>query len=480
MLMSLSTAGILSLVISVTVARSLGVTTFGAYSLIVSVQSVVGLFAGFGLGTAAGRFVAKYTEKDEQMASQVAETVLKIVVVTSIVASGIYIGLAKLIGDGLYGRPEIVALIPFSALVVFSSAILSTTIGLLQGRQRIRLLASVQIGSPLISLLLILVLIETARTEAVFVSFFFGQLSVSLVSLYLLDRRDLRFLKARWQSFVSPVTRELMMFVVPAVMGSLIVLPIYWLGNTELSVFSGLDSVGYFGVGMVFFQALIILPNSIVIPLVPRVSQLSVSTGNEIELLVSRAMRYSSVLLFPIMFGVAMFSRQTIGFLYGSQFVPASEAAFIMVFASYFFALAAILGGMLIGVGRMWVGLGLNASWAVVFVAVSALSTVEHLGAVGLALAFLVSYGLHLILSLVVSLRVLNIEIRGIYSTASLSTLAFVVGFLFVRGFPGLSIVGSLIVLVLGSGVVLWAGSDAVFLVFRKIQLLLGRYHSNT
>jgi len=254
-------------------------------------------------------------------------------------------------------------------------------------------------------------------------------------------------------------SRTLLSFALPATLSAFIVVPLMWVGNTVLALERGFDAVGYFAVGMVFFNALAVLPSSATIQLVPTVSAMSVDSRDRIGSLTSRSVRTAATIFFPLFFGVALFSREVIGLLYGSEYYDANEAASLLVTACYYSAIAAIITAAIAGQGRMWVALGLNLLWGAIFL-ILVMALVPSYGPTGLGAAFAASYIVHLTNTVVVSNSYLKIGVRRVSSVVMLSAVMYLVGFFSVAGVVDSS------VLMRGT---LWAvGAASFVLVGRK------------
>jgi len=465
---SLITAGVLALLTSIILARSISVTEFGVYSITISLQTVVSLFASFSIGMAVAKLVAEYSARDVKHALKFARSGLRLVLLFSTVTTIIYFVLADPMGNGLYGEPGVADLIPFSAMVVFSSAVLGFTSGLAQGNHRMKLLSSMQISVPAISLSIIVALLPYVGIRIAFISMFVAQMTVALSAMYRLGKTGFPLGKRVEPDADMHYPKLILSFAVPAVIAAVMVAPIFWFGNTLLAFESGFLAVGHFAVAMVFFQALSFLPNSLTIPLIPKISEMSVNSREQVGSLVSKSLRAVSVLLFPLFFAIALFSRNIVGILYGSEYYDSSEAMCLMIIACYYFAMATIVGAAIIGLGRMWVGLGLNMIWAAIFIAI-AIIAIPVYGPKGLGLAFAASYVFHLATSIVVSNKVLNLGIRNVLVVIMLSMALFTAGFSLVTGVDELSILMKLVLLAVGIGLMMSLGRMEFKMVLERV-----------
>jgi len=454
---SLFAAGVLSLLASIVLARSVSVNEFGFYSMTLSLQTVLGMFSSFSIGTAVAKFVAEYNVRDVRHALKFAKAGLRLVLLFSIITTFIYFALAKPIGNGLYNEPGIVDLIPFSALAMFSGALLSLMVGIAQGNHRMRLLSSMQVSAPAISLIIIIVLLPYIGIRVAFVSLFLAQATVVLSAMYQLERTGFPMLGRVEADDTIHHRRMLLSFAIPAMAGSVVVTLLFWIGSTVLVTTSGFLAVGYFAVAMVFFQALSFLPSSVIFPLVPIVAAMSVHSRKQIGSLISRSLRIVSILLFPIFFAIALFSRDLIVFLYGPGYYESSVAAYLMVTACYYYGIAMIVCAPISGLGRMWVGLGLNLLWGTVFLILMMIAT-PSFGPSGLAMAFAMSYVIHVANSIAVSNRVLNLEIRGALLIIFTSVVLFTAGYISITDVVELSLVAKISLLAFGMALMAYLG----------------------
>jgi O-antigen/teichoic acid export membrane protein len=249
--------------------------------------------------------------------------------------------------------------------------------------------------------------------------------------------------------------------------------PVMWVANTELTLTAGFEAMGYFGVAFVFYQAIRVIPRSIVIPLIPRISELSVIKASaETERIVVSAIRLLSVSLFPLMFGLAMFSEYVIELLYGEYYVPASGVMYLLVSATYLYTLASVIGALLSGTGRMWVAFALNGLWAVAFMILVFL-TVPEWGLIGMGAAFAGSYALHMVTSYYTSSRVLGVRLTRAYVTTALAAFMFAVGYACTiwRTYGGMEV--QVVIFLAGVTVIAVEGRSALTIVFRRLMSAL-------
>jgi len=475
MLVSMSASGTLSIAISIMIARWLGVADFGMYSIVTSVQGVVALLASFSLGTAIAKYVSEYRARDEEQALRFAKSGFVLVLVLAGLVGILYASLAAFIGNGLYKESAIVGIVPFSALVVFSSSVFATSTGVVQGCQRFRLMAVMQIASPLLSLATISALLPLMGIKGIFVGFFVSQLVVSFLVLAVLNGSGFRFASARLElGKDSPAVSKMYSFALPAVLSGLMVVLVIWIANTELTLSTGFQAMGYFAVANVVYQALILIPNAIAIPMMPRVSQLTVGSHEDIQKLVAKVMRTLSIGLFPLLFAAALFSEFIVETLYGARFSGSAQAVYLIVIAAYFYSLGAVVGAMITGTGRMWLGLGLNALWGAMFL-VFVFVCVPVYGTSGLAVSYAAAYSLFLISVLVASEKLLKVKVTGMYLSGASAAMLFFVGYFLQGDMNSFGFLARLALFAVGTAYFYLIGRDVFDAMYARVRRILTR-----
>lgn len=456
MLFSSASAGIIVTLISIIVARSVSVEEFGVYSVITSIQSIASMIAGLSVGAALAKYISEYRAREFDRTGELAKTGILIVLVVSAITSVVYIVLAEPIGEWLYEEPSMVSLIPFSALVVFGTAMFATVFGIAQGCQNMAVLGTMRAGSPLIGLILVLALLPMIDLRGVFLALGIAQLGMAVAAFFWINRKALPILPAKVDLKGSDSARTILGYAIPTVISASLVGPVYWLGNTELAIWTGFGAVGLFGIAFIIFQGFIILPNAIAIPLIPRISNTSVKSMDDVKNMTVDSIRIMSVIMFPLILVAALFAEPIVELVFGAEYSGAAESTYLMVVASFFFAQGVIVGAMLAGLGRVWLGLSINVVWAATFI-VLCTGMIPTWGEVGLAGAYALSYAFLLGVSFLACGVKLKADLRRAYPMPLVASVIFIIGyagvadfFEFSMAYRGLLLLGGCLVVLLG------------------------------
>ena len=454
MLLAFAVAGALSFAISIQIARSVDVSEFGRYSIVISFQGVFSILAGFSMGSAAAKFVSQHWRYNHELAIDFARTSFMFSIASASIVSVCYAALAGAIGGSLYNDPRIAELIPYSALVVLSGAAYTTTYGILQGCQKITSLAVIHVAYPALAFASIAVLLPEYGIRGAFVGYSLSQFLVLTSAIVYARKIGFSLLAVRSGHRSASILKTLVHFAFPAAISASMIIPLYWLGNTILVLTAGFHETGLFAVAFFFFILLVVIPGAILVPLIPRISELTGTSRKDIQGLVVKYARFISIYWFPIVLTVAVFSEDIVTIIYGSEYESSANLAYLMIIASYLLAMSSAVGGLIAGIGRMWIGLGINSIWAVSFVASAGLF-VPLFGANGLCAAFIASYGINLILSYTVSRRYLHVNLKEVYPRSIASTTVLISAyFVLIETSPGLTV--KILMIVLGSIIICW------------------------
>lgn len=222
--------------------------------------------------------------------------------------------------------------------------------------------------------------------------------------------------------------------------------------------------MGHFAVGMVFYQALAVLPRSASILLVPTVSAVSVGSLDRARSITLQSVRTAAVTFFPLFLAVALFSKELVGLLYGSEYYDSVEATLLLAVASYYASLGGMLSAAIAGIGRMWLVLAIDLIWGAVFLGLMILLT-PSFGPEGLGMAFVVSFGVQMANMTLVSKRVFGLETRRVFSIVSMSLVLFAAGFVLADS----DLLVRCLFWVLGASVISLVGKTEIRLVLARL-----------
>jgi O-antigen/teichoic acid export membrane protein len=463
------TGGTISLLISVSVARFVGVEDFGIYSILVSMQNMIGIVAGLEMRSAIAKYISEHQQDDREAASEIARIGMKITLVFSTACAIIYLSLAQIIAEDFYHVRLMIALIPISAVVVMTSSIYAASMGIAQGYQRMRLIALMQILTPTICLVGVVTLAHALSLKGVLLAYLVAQTVASAIILTRIRQNSPQRTRSREGN--RALIRRILGFAIPAVIAAALVVPVFWIGNSVLALSSDFEAMGHFAVAIVVYNSVLTIPQSIVVPLMPKISESFAKSRARVSSMVERSTKGMSVLLFPLIFAGALFSQELVKLVFGVRYAESANAVYLILIAVYLSAQAAMIGAMIVGTGRMWIGLGLNAIWAAAFLTLVFI-LVPSKGIVGLGAAFVGSYSVHLMTSYFVSARYFQVVLTRVYSKTLLAIGFLIAGYIVVGWHMPSDWIVRGVLLAVASLVMIWRESDLISEVSLEIRSL--------
>jgi len=419
----------LSLFMSIIIARYLGPTEFGIYALLISIQNIVILFSNFGFPIGLAKYISQFLEKDKHKAYLIAKRGFTLLLLTTMISVVIYLVLSNFIGDELYHEHLISQLILYSCLVVLGNALLSAIMGVAQGCQRIGLLALAQTLLSILSLTFIVVLFPYLGIIGILIGIFISQIIVFLIVLQRIISNEFTFrIRSGRGGDMIRIQHDFLRFSTLWLLSGIMVAPLLWIGNTQLTLKFGFEASGFFAIGYAFFGLIIIIPSSIAIPLMPAISANESISPERVELMIRNVLRYSSLVLLPLILALGLFSGLLIDVLFGSSFDPAVESVFLMSIAGYFYALSTPFCSFFTGSNKMRSYFLMHCTLASSFILLSFI-LVPIWGINGLCFSFIGAYILFFVSAAILSYKMNTKSYHHILPSLVYSSVFFLTGY---------------------------------------------------
>lgn len=385
----------LMLLISIIAARLLGKEQFGQYGIIIATVGMFNVFAGFGLGTTATKFVAEFRQEDPERAGRIIGMSTVTAIVTGGIATILLFGFAPTLAERTLAAPELSSMLRLACGLIFFGAVNSSQIGALAGFQSFRSIARINLFSGLLSF----VCVTSGMLLFGLVGGLAGQVLAlalaCLVSNYALHKEAHRFGVVPQYSGCGEERGLLIKFSLPAVLCGLMVSPVTWACSAILvNQTNGYAEMGIFNAANSWQKAILFLPSCIGGIALPMLSELHTNSD---RIQYRQALKYnlivnSAAALLAFAF-VAAFS-QIIMKTYGAQFASGYLVLIILSLSSVMIAVGSVVGNVLASKGRMWTGFTFNLCWAVIMLML-AFYMVPKYGAMGLAITNLIAYVVH-------------------------------------------------------------------------------------
>lgn len=383
MFLARTVSPILSLLLVLAVARALGTSGLGEYSLVMGFLVIFQVVASLGLLGLLVREVARNKARvDEYFASSA--TVLLAAAFVSLLAMDLAIAL-------LGYAPEVKRAAYIASLSLVPYAVILVCDAILIAFGKMKYIACVALSEALTQIAPSLVFLLLGYGVAVLMMVFVGSRFLSML-LYLLFLRRAGILKSALK--IDPRLCRDIIVAAPIFAGLVGLAGIFM--RADILILAGLrdtTEVGLYSVARRLMEAALFLPQSAAIPLYPLMCRLHSSSHQEFRSLCDKALGYLLVAAFPMAIGGILLSDRLIALLFTPSFAASSVAFQILMMS--------LLAGSL-DIGLSYGLLARNREFANLMALVVALLSniignfllVPPFGFVGSSIAWLISMAL--------------------------------------------------------------------------------------
>lgn len=384
----------LTIPVSIILARSMGPSHYGELGIINSSVDLFTVFAGFGLGLTANKYIAEYRTKDPVRAGRIMVLSRATAVVTGLLCAIVLFFLAPWLASHTLAAPHLTSSLRIGCLILFFAALNGAQSGALYGFEAFKTTAQVQ------------TLIGVLNVPLVIAGYFLAGLNGVLWSMVLTGIIGWAFrayvLQVETRRAGVPIQYThcmqelpiLWQFSVPALLAGSMVAPVNWVCSTILvNRPNGYAEMGIYNAASQWYGALLFLPVALGSALLPLLSErLGDRDVKSSSKLLSVMLRLNAVIAFPGAVALSLASPYIMR-MYGSAYSHAASTLVVVVFTAAALAVLMPVGDVISASGRMWTGLAMNTGWAVV--AVTCTGLLAHWGSLGLATARLLAYIVH-------------------------------------------------------------------------------------
>lgn len=383
------------LVASIFVARILGRTTFGEFGMIRYTISTIGVFAGFGLGQTATKYVAELHKKDTLRTGRIIALSEVFAVGLSLIVSVVLVALAPWLAVRTINAPHLTHLLQIGALILFFESVTGAQTGILAGLEAFKSIAQINVIVGLLSL-----------PGIVMGAYFYGLIGaicavgISLCVNAFLNHQSIRIecrrrnLNPDFKGCMSE-WKLITKYSVPAALTSIMMGPTNWICASFLVNHpGGYDQMGVLSAANQLSTVVLFLPGMLGQALMPLLSeQLGDNNKTKSRRLLMAAIKLNLLIVIPpITLGI-MLSRFVMG-IYGKGFVDGWSTLAIVLLTSGLMAFRDPAKQSMAASGFMWVDFVMNSVWACICIVLSTMLVAY--GALGIAIARAIAFSIHL------------------------------------------------------------------------------------
>jgi len=379
------------------VARILSKTKFGELGIIQSTINLFKIFAWLWLGMTVTKFVSEFREKDIERTGRIIGLSLLIAFTLGIFFALALVVTSPWLSSRILAAPQISNPLRISSLMLFFGSLVGVQNGILGGLENFKLIAMINLVSGILNLpFLVLGVHFWGITGAVW-----ALVLLMIINWYLNQHFLVRLLRKHGIKItIRGAKKELSSmfhFSFPAFLSGILVNPVNWVCNAMLANQpNGYSELGIFNAANQWRLAILFLPVSLGAAVLPILSSLKGTQQWASFIKVTKAsILLTTVLSIAIGLPIILFSSYIMGF-YGVDYRAHNSTLIFLSGAAIITAIASIMGNSIASLDKMWWGFLLNLSWGISLIILTKFLIVK--GALGLSLANVYSYSLHLVM----------------------------------------------------------------------------------
>jgi O-antigen/teichoic acid export membrane protein len=402
----------LGMLVIIVAARILGAKNFGVLAFAAAFTQIFGIIVQFGFRTLVTREVAR----DQSRAPRMMGSILLLQSVLAVIAFIIMIVVLRVLDPGDVKTQ----LTHIAALSIIMESLRFHLTAYFRARQATKYEALVRFFFSFARAILIVgILFLGYGVFAYMITELIAGVASLILCFYLVRSRIARPSFA----FQPQAWTTLLRAALPFAVSSGLVILYVRSATIILSLTAGDEITGWYSAATRFFTLFAFVPRSMMVAVLPVMSQQSVQRDSAMSLLksFSRSFRFLFMLALPLALGMGILAQPLISLLYGDQFLAAVPAMQILMLALVLSFLNWAGTYSLISLNRERTVLGIAAISLVVNLAAN-LVLIPYLGHVGAAVTSVLSEGVVLVLQL----RILRQELGSlrVWRTLMKPTLA--------------------------------------------------------
>jgi O-antigen/teichoic acid export membrane protein len=382
------------------------------------------VFAGFGLGITATKYVAEFRTKDPTRAGRIIALSSVVAFATGgLISLALYI-FAPFLAARTLAAPHLVLEFRIGALLLFFNALNGAQTGALSGFEAFKAIAHANLIRGLLSFPVMVTGVLLWRLPGAVCGLVLAAAIACLVNQWVLRNECRRAaVPIRYRAIASE-RRVLWHFSLPAFLSSAMTAPAAWAANAMLvNEPNGYSEMGIFNAANQWRAALLFLPGLIGQVVVPILASLQNAGGRRpARRVLLGSMLTNGLCSVPALVVLLPCSGWIMSF-YGQTFSPRGAVLQVSLLSAALLAIQTPVGNLIGAFGRMWVGFFMNLGWAACLLGAAHGLLVLGWGAQALACAYLAAYLVHAVWTFWFAASVLGVPQRFSVSPTGAVTL---------------------------------------------------------
>jgi O-antigen/teichoic acid export membrane protein len=375
-------------------ARLLGKETYGQLVVVQSTLGMVGVFAGFGIGTAAIRYAAELGRDEPERFGRILVLAERTVIVFGLIASfGLFVA-SQWMAQHVLNAPDLRVPLSIAAIAVLFTALDAYQKSVLIGFESMRAFAIGTVIGAVAGFPIMLLAANQYGLSGAAVGLLMIAIIQFGISRHQMAKELRKFAIKRDVKNCWSERSILWRFALPALLAGVLVSPTHWVANAMLAnTPNGYAQLAVLGIAMQWFNVIMFLPGTagrVVLPILT--AHITKNDGKNSRKILLYAMGANAIVAVPFALVVGLLSPSIMS-LYGKSFENEYLPLILAAMTATILAIQSPVGNIIVAASRMWLGALMNAGWA--FVYISLAYVLVNKGAVGIMVALGIGYVVH-------------------------------------------------------------------------------------
>jgi O-antigen/teichoic acid export membrane protein len=384
----------LGLIASVFAARLLGKEGFGQFGLIQSTMETFSVFAGLGLGLTATKFVAELRNAAPARAARIVALSRYFALLTGSATAALVFAFADRLAAGVLASPSMATGLRIVSIVLLLGALNGAQRGALYGFEAFGAIAKIAIISGVVGLFVMVAAASAAGLTGAVWALAINMAFACVLSHHFLKRETKKHAMDAGAAGAWTEWRVLANFSLPAVLGGLSVLPVYWACNLiVVNQPNGYAEMGLLNAANQLRNIILFIPSVITSVILPMLANLANAGEHQKQgKLLAASVAVSAAVALCGALGVCVLWKPILS-IFGPGFESGRTVLILQVFGAAIAASIGVLAQFLISAGAMWWLIALQLVWACAYLGLTWAFRSE--GGAGVSLAYLLAYLVH-------------------------------------------------------------------------------------
>ncbi|UCG54773.1 MAG: flippase [Dehalococcoidia bacterium] len=310
----------------IALARWLGSSDLGLYTMIVTVQEICVLVAGLGISTALVKYVAEYQSKRDKLI-QIISSAFIISIIFSLIGSALLYFLSGTLA-GLFNMPQLAHLLRILAIALPFSLLVEVELGLANGLRKMKNWASLMILRNCLMILLIITFVLLGfGVEGTVLGILLSSGAACIFGLHLFKG----YLHPTRQEFLKD-TMKLVSFGSQAFGANAVSLIANRADIIMIGYFLTAAKVGYYSIAVSLSMLFDIIPHAIQRITYPAITNYWYKENHRsLQEMVDKSMKYSACILLPVGLGFGFFAKEITTTVFGTEYIYAVPPFLILL-----------------------------------------------------------------------------------------------------------------------------------------------------